>query len=458
MARYAKKTGNDPQLKGLDKAVAMVTRGSRIEDSDSSSRGSRPGSASAFARRASSGPTAALPEDNQVYSGWRSVFNPVYCFYGMIACVGILTVFGIIMVFSSSSVNLISGGFSPWRDASRQLVFALGGLLVGGVLILFANRFAGLLRILSVLALLGSWGLQALTMTSLGRSVNGNTGWLVLGPVQFQPAEVMKLALCLWMPFSVTQASARAAKVKGTWDKLLKYAPPFFSFLISFALIMFGKDLGTAMIITLICLTALYVGGFPLGPLATLTGLGAFAVGYFMVFGSANRRDRFSATYSGCTGGPNQFGCFQIVHGKYALASGGLLGKGLGGSLEKWNYLPEAKNDFIFAVIGEEMGYIGALGIILLFIILAWCMINIALRTRDCFSQTVILCVASWISFQAIINIGVVTSLLPVIGLPLPFISSGGSALVVTLTAMGVVIGLSRRQDEIKAATSRIRS
>lgn len=127
------------------------------------------------------------------------------------------------------------------------------------------------------------------------------------------------------------------------------------------------------------------------------------------------------------------------------------MGVGLGASREKWNYLPEAKNDFIFAVIGEELGYVGAVLVILLFLILIWCMINIALRSTDPYAQTVILCVAGWIGFQTFINIGVVTSLLPVIGLPLPFISAGGSALIITLAAAGIVIGLSRRQPEIRA-------
>lgn len=437
MARYSKKLKSDPQLRGLDKAVELVTQGSYIEGGPAEGRAGRPG------------------RKNADYSGWRSIFNPVFCYNGMILVAGALTVLGIIMVFSSSSVNLVSAGFSSWRDASRQLLFAVIGLLAGVGLVHFSDAVSNLIRYTSLFILLGSWVLQALTLTSLGKTVNGNTGWLVIAGTQFQPAEIMKLALCLWMPLTVASASRRAEGKTTLVQRALAYWPALVTFLISFILVFAGKDLGTGLIIAVIALIALYVGGFPLGLFFGGLIIAGGAVSYFFVLGNENRRKRLLAVYSGCPGGPSQDGCYQIVHGKYALSSGGLTGLGLGASREKWNYLPEAKNDFIFAIIGEELGYIGAVFVILLFLILAWCMVNIALRSNDTYSQTVILCVTGWIIFQAFVNIGVVTSVLPVIGLPLPFISAGGSALIITLMAMGIVIGLSRRQEEIRASLGR---
>ena len=153
MARYSKKLKSDPQLRGLDKAVELVTQGSYIEGGPAEGRAGRPG------------------RKNADYSGWRSIFNPVFCYNGMILVAGALTVLGIIMVFSSSSVNLVSAGFSSWRDASRQLLFAVIGLLAGVGLVHFSDAVSNLIRYTSLFILLGSWVLQALTLTSLGKQL-----------------------------------------------------------------------------------------------------------------------------------------------------------------------------------------------------------------------------------------------------------------------------------------------
>ena len=447
-----RKKSSDSQLKGLDRAVAIVTQGSRLEDEDPGRKAKGRNKTSDRVRGNVSGGNSDSPTAGRAnYSGWRNIFNPVFCYHGMIFVVIALTFLGIIMVFSSSSVSLVAAGLSAFRDAGKQIIFALIGLVIGLGIVGLSGWSVNLIRNLSLIILLFSWGLQLLTLTKLGVTINGNRGWLSIAGVQFQPAEIMKLALCLWMPLSVTLASRKAQNQEGSRKKALSYWIPVLTLAISFILVLAGKDLGTCLVIAAIGIVALYVGGFPLGWLFAGLLVAGGAVGYFAVFGSENRRARFLATYSGCLGGPSQLGCYQIVHGKYALASGGLMGVGLGASREKWNYLPEAKNDFIFAVIGEELGYVGAVLVILLFLILIWCMINIALRSTDPYAQTVILCVAGWIGFQTFINIGVVTSLLPVIGLPLPFISAGGSALIITLAAAGIVIGLSRRQPEIRA-------
>jgi hypothetical protein len=187
------------------------------------------------------------------------------------------------------------------------------------------------------------------------------------------------------------------------------------------------------------------------------------------VTGSGNRMQRIHALFSGCQGSDDKLGvCYQVIHGRFALASGGLFGLGLGASREKWSYLPEAQNDFIFAVIGEELGFVGALAVILLFALIAWFLLQVAVQMRPPaerpttavarvadhqrqYARIVLVCITGWICFQALINIMVVLQLAPVIGLPLPFVSAGGTALVSCLTASGVAAAMMREQPQIAA-------
>ena len=165
---------------------------------------------------------------------------------------------------------------------------------------------------------------------------------------------------------------------------------------------------------------------------------------------SPNRLRRILATYGDCSAADAQSVCYQSIHAKYAIASGGFLGLGIGNSREKWNYLPAAHNDFIFAIIGEETGFVGCAIVLLFFAILAWCMIVIALQVTDRYVAMVLMCVAIWIVGQAMVNIGVVVGVFPVLGVPMPFVSAGGSSMIMCLTAAGLVVGLMRSQPQIK--------
>lgn len=149
-------------------------------------------------------------------------------------------------------------------------------------------------------------------------------------------------------------------------------------------------------------------------------------------------------------------GRYQAVHGKYAMASGGLLGVGIGNSGEKWGYLPEAHNDFIFAIIGEETGFVGASLVILLFLVLGWCMLVVALQSQDRYITLVLASITVWIVGQAFVNIGVVVGLFPVMGVPLPFVSAGGSSLILCLGAAGVTISMMKQQPQIQAEMQRV--
>ena len=245
----------------------------------------------------------------------------------------------------------------------------------------------------------------------------------------------MKFAMCIWLPSSLHACSKMYHK-KG----IKAYAAPLVLYAIGVALVMGGRDLGTAMILVFIGGVAFLIVGFPgkwmgVGVLGAVVMVGALAVS------SPNRLRRILATYGDCSAADAQSVCYQSIHAKYAIASGGFLGLGIGNSREKWNYLPAAHNDFIFAIIGEETGFVGCAIVLLFFAILAWCMIVIALQVTDRYVAMVLMCVAIWIVGQAMVNIGVVVGVFPVLGVPMPFVSAGGSSMIMCLTAAGLVVG-----------------
>jgi cell division protein FtsW len=209
-------------------------------------------------------------------------------------------------------------------------------------------------------------------------------------------------------------------------------------------LVLAGRDLGTAMIVCALVAGALWVSGAPARMLALGGTAAAAVVGAFFVYGNSNRISRILATYGECTDPQGE--CYQSLHGLYGLGTGGLFGVGLGGSREKWRYLPEAHNDFIYAIIGEELGLLGTLLVLALFAVLGLAMARVVRRHRDPFVKITTAGVGCWVVGQAFVNIGVVIGVLPVIGIPLPLVSAGGSALVTTMAALGMVIGFARTE------------
>ena len=375
------------------------------------------------------------------YTGWRSLLNPLWCYHGFRMAVVGLTCFGLIMVFSSSTVTMAALGKSPFLQLLNQGAFCLIGLVLGFVALMMPVTFW---KRTGVFFVVGACLLQALTFTPLGHDVYGNRGWLDLGFTTIQPAEFMKFAMCIWLPSSLHACSKMYHK-KG----IKAYAAPLVLYAIGVALVMGGRDLGTAMILVFIGGVAFLIVGFPgkwmgVGVLGAVVMVGALAVS------SPNRLRRILATYGDCSAADAQSVCYQSIHAKYAIASGGFLGLGIGNSREKWNYLPAAHNDFIFAIIGEETGFVGCAIVLLFFAILAWCMIVIALQVTDRYVAMVLMCVAIWIVGQAMVNIGVVVGVFPVLGVPMPFVSAGGSSMVMCLTAAGLVVGLMRSQPQIK--------
>jgi cell division protein FtsW len=278
----------------------------------------------------------------------------------------------------------------------------------------------------------------------LGKVVNGNRNWISIAGFTLQPAEAGKLALIVW---AATVLTRKRQLLHEPMHALVPVVPGAVLLLL---LVLAGQDLGTSLVLMALVATMLFVAGAPLR--LFVVSLSVAAIGTkLLVSGSSNRMGRINTWLSGCpsdaAGGSSFYEtCWQVVHGQWALASGGWWGVGLGASREKWGLLPEAHNDFIFAVIGEELGLVGTLAVLALFVVLGLGLFRIVLRTDDLFIKIATGGVLTWVLGQAVINIGAVLGLLPVVGVPLPLVSSGGSALVMTMVALGMVIGFARRE------------
>lgn len=356
-------------------------------------------------------------------------------FYTILGVTLFLVVFGVVMVLSSSSVEQYAATHDFFGAASRQGLYAV----LGVPLMLIVSRVPARLWRKWAMRLLGAaLALQLLVYTPLGIDVQGNRNWIGIGSFTAQPSEVVKLGLVLGIGAIMYVKRDKL----DDWKEV--FIPVGIASLLSLGLVILGGDQGTAMIMLILVLGALYVGGARAKHL--LVGVVAMAVLLpFVTMASASRQVRISAWLSGCTDS-NQYAdlCWQPVHGMWALASGGVFGVGLGNSKAKWSWLPEADNDYIFAIIGEELGLIGAVVVLALFVVLAVSMIKVIRQSKDPFVKTVTGGILAWIIGQALVNIAVVLGLLPVLGVPLPLISAGGSALIMTLVAIGVVLSFAR--------------
>ena len=345
----------------------------------------------------------------------------------------LLTAIGVVEVFSASSVYAFTHFDNSFWFLERQGIYAAIGI---GVLLLTARmryaawrRLAGPFLVVSVLLLV-----VALHPTA-GSSVYGASRWIVVGPLTLQPSELTKLAL-------IAFTAAVLARKEGKLDNWLHLALPLGPVVLLVAgIVMLQRDLGTTIVIVGSVLMMLFVGGAKLRHLL-LTGILALGSLSFLIFGTAYRRVRF-LSFLDPWKDPLSNG-YQLIQGLIALGSGGWLGVGLGASRQKWGLLPNAHTDFIFAVLGEELGLIGELVVLALFGVMIYAGIRIAVRAPDPFGRLLAAGITSWIGLQAIVNLGAVTGLLPITGVPLPFLSFGGSALIVTLGAVGVLTSIAR--------------
>jgi cell division protein FtsW len=339
------------------------------------------------------------------------------------------------MVLSSSSVDSLAAGRSPYAEFLNQTRFALVGL---PLLLVLARTPVRRLKAIAWPALVGAVALQLLVFTPLGVGQGGNRNWVRLPGFTAQPSEVIKLALALWLGAVL----ARKLPLLGQWKHALVPAIPVAAAAIG--VVLLGHDLGTALVLFLLVFGALWVSGIKLRMFVVpIVAAGAVTVPLVML--SGNRSGRIKDWLAGSASDPLGLG-YQSKHGIWALATGGWGGLGLGQSREKWSYLPEAHNDFVFAVIGEELGLLGTLLVLALFALLAFAMVRVIRRHDDAFARIATGAILCWLLGQATINVAVVIGLLPVVGVPLPLVSAGGSALIMTMAALGVVLAFARSE------------
>ncbi|SCK28259.1 cell division protein FtsW [Streptomyces sp. WMMB 714] len=374
----------------------------------------------------------------------RAWDRPLTAYYLVLGGSLLLTVLGLVMVFSASQIEALQSGLPSTYFFRKQLIAAV----LGAVLLLVAARMPlRLHRALAYPLLAVSVVLMCMVQVpGMGHEVNGNQNWIYLGgPFQLQPSEFAKLALVLWGADLL--ARKRARRLLTQWKHMLVPLVPVALLLLG--LIMLGGDMGTAIILTTILFGLLWLAG---APTRLFTGVlaGALAVGAFLIMTSPNRMARLACIGATDPGPDDQ--CWQAVHGIYALASGGWFGSGLGASVEKWGQLPEPHTDFIFAVTGEELGLAGTLSVLALFAALGYAGIRVAGRTEEPFVRYAAGGVTTWITAQAVVNIGAVLGLLPIAGVPLPLFSYGGSALLPTMFAIGLLIAFARSDPAARAA------
>ena len=377
----------------------------------------------------------------------RAWDRPLTAYYLILGGSLLLTGLGLVMVFSASQIEALQSGLSSTYFFRKQLIAAVLG---GGLMLLAVRMPTRLHRALAYPLLAVSVFLMCLVQVpGIGQSVNGNQNWISLGgPFQLQPSEFAKLALVLWGADLLARKNER--RLLTQWKHLLVPLVPA-SFLL-LGLIMLGGDMGTAIILTAVLFGLLWLAGAPTRMFSGVL-LAALLVGLVLIKTSPNRMARL-ACIGATTPGPGDR-CWQAVHGIYALASGGWFGSGLGASVEKWGQLPEPHTDFIFAVTGEELGLAGTLSVLALFAALGYAGIRVAGRSEDPFVRFAAGGVTTWITAQAVVNIGAVLGLLPIAGVPLPLFSYGGSALLPTMFAIGMLIAFARSDPAARAALAR---
>jgi cell division protein FtsW len=371
--------------------------------------------------------------------------RPLTSYYLLLGASALLLTIGLIMVLSASSVYSYEHYHGDsYAVVRRQLVWVLIGLPLGWL----ASRLPH--RLIRRLAYPGfSLSLVLLLLTAfLGVRINGNQNWLAVGPVQIQPSEIAKLAMVIWAAHIYANKERR---LDSTHEIIVPVVP---GMVLATGLVVLGNDLGTALVLVALLFGELWVVGAPRRFFMIMFSFVAVVL-LALVATNAERLGRitnFTNPFNDYSGRG-----WQPAHGLYALSTGGLFGQGIGASQQKWGDLPEAHTDFIFAVLGEELGLAGTLLVVLLFLTIAFAALRIARHTADPFVRYTSFGIVVWLVGQMIINVGMVLALLPVIGIPLPLISYGGSSLLPSLVALGLLVGFARREPEAARALAQRR-
>ncbi len=352
----------------------------------------------------------------------------------LISTIMLLLAIGIVMVYSASSYSALYKEKDSMIYLKKQIMWAVLG--TAGMIFSMSidynkiRKYTGVLMIVSVPLLL---------IPFLFEDINGAYRWIPLGPASFQPSELVKYVVVLYLANSIANKGERIKSF------LYGVVPALMISGLYAGLILLEKNLSIAAVIMMTTIVLLFVGGAKNSQLFTLIPA-VGAAGVYFALSEEYRRNRvlsFLDPFADAAGKG-----YQVIQSWYALGSGGLIGLGLGNSRQKAFYMPEPHTDFIFSIIGEELGLIGCLFVILLFLIFVWRGISIAYKARDTFATLLAVGITSIIAIQAIINIAVVTGSMPVTGVPLPFISYGGSSLLLNMIAMGVLLNVSRHKEK----------
>lgn len=369
--------------------------------------------------------------------------HPLSTYYLLLGTTLLLLVLGLIMVLSASSIESFRVFGSAYTLAQRQAMFAV----LGVVAMMFASRTSIQFWRGFAWVLLGGAFAMLVAVLVIGVEVAGQRNWIeIIGPFRLQPSEFAKLALVVWG----ASLLSRKGRSLETWPSLLLPLLPVAATMM--ILVLMEGDFGNTLMLAAITMGILFAAGAPLRLFAALSGVAALGI-VLLTLAAPYRMERFT---SWLDPGADRLGFgWQLTQGQYALGTGGFWGVGLGASREKWGSLPEAHTDFIFPVIGEELGLAGTFAVLTLFGMLAFAVFRLSRNSHDPFVRLAAAGVGSWIVVQAVVNIGAVLGLLPITGVPLPLVSYGGSSLVPTLVALGILMAFAKAEPDARKALRR---
>ncbi|MGZ4530457.1 MAG: putative lipid II flippase FtsW, partial [Mycobacterium sp.] len=383
--------------------------------------------------------SGAAKESSTKVGAWLG--RPMTSFHLVIAVVALLTTLGLIMVLSASGVRSYDDDGSAWVIFGRQVLWTVIGLVAFYVALRVPVR---VMRQTASFSFAFTIFLLVLVLVpGIGKEANGSRGWFVIAGFSMQPSELAKIAFAIWGAHLLAARRMERASLR---EMLIPLVP---AAVVALALIVAQPDLGQSVSLAIIVLGLLWYGGLPLR--VFLSSLfAAVSAGAILAVAEGYRSDRVRSWLN--PGADPQDSGYQARQAKFALANGGVFGDGLGQGTAKWNYLPNAHNDFIFAVIGEELGFVGAFGLLCLFGLFAYTGMRVARRSADPFLRLLCATVTMWVLGQAFINVGYVIGLLPVTGLQLPLISAGGTSTATMLFIMGMIANAARHEPEAVAA------
>lgn len=386
-----------------------------------------------------SGADTAASAARTRFGAWLG--RPMTSFHLIIAVAALLTTLGLIMVLSASGVHSYDADGSAWTIFGKQVLWTVVGLIACYAAlrmpVAFMRRiaFSGFAFTVVLLVLV--------LVPGIGTVSNGSSGWFVVHGFSMQPSELAKIAFVIWGAHLLAARRMERATLR---EMLIPLVP---AAVIALALIVAQPDLGQTVSLGIILLALLWYAGLPLRVFcSSLVAIVVAAA--ILAVSEGYRSDRVQSWLD--PGADSQGSGYQAKQAKYALANGGIFGDGLGQGTAKWNYLPNAHNDFIFAIIGEELGFVGAFGLLALFGLFAYTGMRIARRSADPFLRLLIATTTLWVIGQSFINVGYVIGLLPVTGIQLPLISAGGTSTATTLLMIGVMANAARHEPEAVAA------